>query len=216
MSLRGFLIVLVLITCNTVLAQEKKEILSDIKNKFELINELIANNALRQFHSEYNCNEASENGTLVFYYNSSELKKIAHNYTKGRVKYTDDYYIWDDQLFFHYSTHKLTYNDHYKNNFGKRLRTKVQLTLEERFYFHNEVAVKCQFKDFETQSHHKNNPSSNYVRNHTTSCDDAESVLKKYEALILFQDQNIADSCILPKSIQNIPFDAIYGELGLD
>ena len=58
--------------------------------------------------------------------------------------------------------------------------------------------------------------SSNYVRNQTTSCEEAENVLKKYEALILFQDQNIVDSCILPKTIQNIPLDAIYGELGLD
>ena len=216
MKLRGFLILLMLITYNKVLAQEKNEILSDIKNKFELINELIANNALRQFHSEYNCNESSGNGSLVFYYNSSELKKITHNYTKGRVKYTDDYYIWDDQLFFHYSTHKLTYNDYHKNRSGRKLKTKVQITLEERFYFHNEIAVKCQFKDFETRSNLKNNPSSNYVRNQTTSCDDATNVLKKYEALILFQNQNITDSCILPKSIQNIPVDAIYGELGLD
>ena len=216
MKLRGFLILLVLITSIDTLAQEKKEILSDIKNKFELINELIAKNALRQFHSEYNCNESSGNGSLVFYYNSSELKKITHNYSKGRVKYTDDYYIWDDELFFHYSTHKLTYNDYYKSHSGRKLKTKVQLTLEERFYFHNTIAVKCQFKDFETRTHYKKNPSSNYVRNQTTSCDEAANVLKKYDALILFQNQNITDSCILPKSIQNITSDAIYEELGLD
>ncbi|MFD2561736.1 hypothetical protein [Aquimarina rubra] len=191
------------------LAQSKREILADIKSKYLLIRELVDNNTLRQYYSDYTCDESVEKGTLTFYYNSRELKHIVHQYTQGYVSYKDEYYIWDDQLFFEFSTHKIKYHDYEKNKKKKIQKVDVVLTLEERFYFHNFEPVKCQFKDFETRSNRLKNPKTNYVRNQTADCSQATRIIEKYNVLLEYQNANIEDECSLPRSISRIVSDDI-------
>ncbi|WP_299440570.1 hypothetical protein [uncultured Aquimarina sp.] len=189
--------------------QNKKEILTDIKSKYSLIRELVDNNTLRQYYTDYTCEESLEKGALTFYYNSRELKHIIHQYTQGYVTYKDEYYIWDDQLFFEFSTHKMKYQDYEKNKKKRIQKVAVVLTLEERFYFHNFEAIKCQFKDFVTRSNRAKNPKTNYVRNQNTDCDQANRVIEKYEVLLKYQDTNIEDACALPRSISKIISDEV-------
>ncbi|WP_299220584.1 hypothetical protein [uncultured Aquimarina sp.] len=206
---------LCILTSAISLAQEKREILADIKSKYLLIRELVDNNTLRQYHSDYTCEESLEKGTLTFYYNSRELKHIIHQYTQGYVSYKDEYYIWDDQLFFEFSTHKVKYQDYEKNRKKRIQKIDVTLTLEERFYFHNFEPIKCQFKDFETRSNRAKNPKTNYVKNQITDCNQASRVIEKYNVLLEYQNMTIDDSCILPRSIARIVSDdVIYSNLG--
>ncbi|WP_298540959.1 hypothetical protein [uncultured Aquimarina sp.] len=206
---------LCILTSVISLAQEKREILADIKSKYLLIRELVDNNTLRQHYSDYTCEESLEKGVLTFYYNSRELKHIIHRYTQGYVSYKDEYYIWDDQLFFEFSTHKVKYQDYEKNRKKRIQKVDVTLTLEERFYFHDFEPIKCQFKDFETRSNRAKNPKTNYVRNQITDCNQANRIIEKYNVLLEYQNMIIDDSCILPRSIAKIVSDdVIYSNLG--
>ncbi|MBQ4821141.1 hypothetical protein [Aquimarina sp. MMG016] len=211
-------LLLPLLFCYTFcLSQSKKEILIDISNKYQVIRELLDSDALRQHHTNYVCEESSDNGSLTFYYNSSELKHILHIYTLGHVIYKDEYYIWDDQLFFQFATHKVKYKDYKRNKYGKLTQIKVTLNLEERFYFHNNEIIKCQFKDFETRSSNRKNPKTNYVRNQTVSCDQADKVMLKFNTLLQNQELNLTNNCLLPRSISKIlSDDVIYSNLGIN
>lgn len=194
--------------------QNNAEILADIKSKYSLIRELVDTNTLRQYYTDYTCEESLEKGTLTFYYNSRELKHIIHQYTQGYVTYKDEYYVWDDELFFEFSTHKMKYQDYEKNRKKKIKKIDVVLTLEERFYFHNFEPIKCQFKDFVTKSNRAKNPTTNYVRNEDTNCDQANRIIEKYEVLLKYQNINIEDACALPRSISRILSDeVIYSNL---
>ncbi|MDY8138240.1 hypothetical protein [Aquimarina sp. 2201CG5-10] len=211
------LIILFFLNIHISFGQSRKEILVDISNKYQLIRELVDDNTLRQHHIEYTCEESSDKGSLTFYYNSRELKHILHTYTQGHVTFKDEYYIWDDQLFFQFAIHKIRYKDYERKKYGKVEKVNVTLTLEERFYFHEENAIKCQFKDFETRSNKSKNPRTNYVRNQITNCEQAQKVLLKYQVLLQQQELDLANACVLPKSISKIlKDDVIYGNMGLN
>ncbi|TSE09542.1 MULTISPECIES: hypothetical protein [Aquimarina] len=209
------IVLVLLLTSFISLGQTRKGALSDIRNKYQLIRELVDTNTLRQHHTEYSCEEAIEKGGLTFYYNGNELKHIIHTHTKGHVKYRDEFYIWDDELFFQYATHKISYKDYERSKSGKRQLVDVILTLEERFYFKERNVIKCQFKDFENRSNRPKEIKTNNVRNVNVGCDQAQSALKKFDLLLRYQDMEIEDACNLPKSITKIePLDGIYGNLG--
>ncbi|AXT63530.1 hypothetical protein D1816_25360 [Aquimarina sp. AD10] len=195
------IIALLLLTTYTCFGQSRKSALSDIRNKYQLIRELLDSNALRQHHTDYSCKETSEEGTLTFYYNSSELKHISHNYTKGHVNYRDEFYIWDDELFFQYSIHNIWYKDYERNKSGKLEKVDVTLTLEERFYFENNAIIKCQFKDYENRSNTPKIIKTQHIRNKNVGCDQAQDALEKFNTLLQYQEINIKDACNLPRSI---------------
>ncbi len=208
-------ILLLLLTSNICIGQNKKGAISDISNKYQLIRELISTNALRQLHTDYTCEETSEEGALTFYYNGNELKHIIHTHTQGHVKYRDEFYIWNDELFFQYAIHNISYIDIERNKSKKRQKVDVTLTLEERFYFKDRKVIKCQFKDFENRSNRKN-ITTNYVRNKNIGCDQAVKAIEKFEILLQYQESNIEDACNLPKSITNIePQDIIFSKSGV-
>lgn len=211
----ALIVYIYLCACTLTIAQSKKEIFADIKNKYSLIRELVDNNTLRQFYTDYTCEESLEKGSITFYYNSRELKLIVHRYTQGRVSYEDEYYVWDNELFFEFSKHKVRYKDYKHSKKKKVKKIDVVLNLEERFYFYNLLPIKCQFKDFETRSNRSKNPKTNYVKNKSTNCEEAGRILEKYNILLDFQNTEMVDTCALPRSIAKIiSDDVIYGSLG--
>ncbi len=207
-------IILLLLTYSTCLSQNEIGALTDISNKYKLIRELLGSNALRQYHTDYSCQETSEKGSLTFYFNGNELKHIVHSYEKGHVKFRDEFYIWDDELFFHYAIHNIWYKDYEKNKYGKREIVDVTLTLEERFYFKNHRIIKCQFKDFENRSNTPKRIKTNNIRNKNIGCDQASKALEKYMILLKYQEMKVEDACNLPRSITNRDVqDIIAGDI---
>lgn len=212
--MKSTIVLVFFITSFTSLSQSRKGVLSDIRNKYQLIRELVDTNTLRQHHTEYSCDEAIEKGGLTFYYNGNELKHIIHTYTKGHVKFRDEFYIWDDELFFQYAIHKISYKDYEKNYSGRRQLVNVILTLEERFYFEERNVIKCQFKDFENRNNRPKEIKTNNVKNVNVDCDQAQNALKKFDILLRYQNIEIKDACNLPKSITKTePLDGIYGNI---
>ncbi len=205
-------LLLLLLTSIICLGQNKKGALSDISNKYQLIRELLDTNALRQHHTDYSCDETSEKGSLTFYYNGNELKHIVHSYEKGHVKFRDEFYIWDDELFFQYAIHNIWFKDYERNTYGKRKMINVTLTLEERFYFKNKSVIKCQFKDFENRSNRPRRVKTNNVRNKNVGCDQATKALEKFSILLKYQEIKIEDACNLPRSINTMDFRGIIPE----
>lgn len=213
--MRSTILLVLLLISHISLGQNKKGDLSDIRNKYQLIRELVDTNTLRQHHTDYSCNESSEKGSLTFYYNGTELKHIIHTYTQGHVKYRDEFYIWDDQLFFQYATHKIWYKEYERSRSGKRRLVNIVLTLEERFYFKDRNIIKCQFKDFENRNSSPKKIRTNNIRNINVGCDQAQTALEKFDLLLDFQKMEIEDACNLPKSITNTEsLDHIYGNIG--
>ncbi|MBQ0734087.1 hypothetical protein [Aquimarina celericrescens] len=207
-------IILLLLTYSTCLSQNKIGALTDISNKYKLIRELLGSNALRQYHTDYSCQETLEKGSLTFYFNGNELKHIVHSYEKGHVKFRDEFYIWDDELFFHYAIHDIWYKDYEKNKYGKREIVDVTLTLEERFYFKNHRIIKCQFKDFENRSNTPKRIKTNNIRNKNIGCTQASKALEKYMILLKYQEMKVEDACNLPRSITNRDVqDIIAGDI---
>ena len=199
--------------CGINFGQSKKGALTDIKNKYQLIRELLDSNALRQHHTDYSCKENSENGTLTFYYNGNELKHIVHSHIKGHVKYRDEFYIWDDQLFFQYAVHNVWYKDYERSSSGKLKMVDVTLTLEERFYFKDEQVIKCQFKDFENRSNNPKQVKTRNVRNKNVGCEEAQKAIEKFNLFMQYQNTNIENACNLPRSIMTFePLDFLYNK----
>ena len=64
----------------------------------------------------------------------------------GHSTYRNEFYIWDDQLFFQYTTQIIRYKDYSKKGKIKSLIKDITLTLEDRFYFKDKKAIKCQIK----------------------------------------------------------------------
>ncbi|WP_103071431.1 hypothetical protein [Aquimarina sediminis] len=204
-----------LLTSFISFCQSRKEVLSDIRNKFELIKELVDANTLRQHHTDYSCHQTLGEGSLTFYYNGNELKHVIHTYSQGHVKYKDEYYVWDDQLIFQYATHDIWYKDYERTRSGKRKLVNVTLTLEERFYFKDRNAIKCQFKDYKNRSNSPKKIKTNHVRNINIDCDQSQNALDKFDLLLKFQKMKIEDACNLPKGITKTgALDMIYGNLG--
>ncbi len=194
--------------------QNKEEILSFIDNKNSVINELIDDGGLRQYHTCYTNETSLEKGTLVFYYNSSELKHILHQYTIGRVTYKDVYYIWNDELFFQFSTHTVKYQEHLANTSNTSLVSEVALTLEDRYYFHNGEPIKCEFSSIETRSN-RNKPSIKHNIIEAVDCKMVEKITKKYTSLLQYQNKKVKDPCDLSRSISSIMPEHIFnGSLG--
>ena len=193
------------------IGQTIKEDLSDIKNKYQLIRELVETNTLRQYHTNYPCKNLPEKGNLTFYYNGNELKYIMHTYTQEHIKYRNEFYIWDDQLFFQYTTYKIWYKHLEKQRYGKYNLVDVTLTLEKRFYFKGRNIIKCQFKNFENRSNKPKKIKTNHVKNISIGCDQAQNSLKEFDDLMCFQENTIKDACNLPRSISNTEsLDIIY------
>jgi len=193
--------------------QSQEEKLSYINNKNEVIRELIDNGALRQYYTCYNCSP-SEKGTLTFYYNSSELKHILHQYTLGRISYKDEYYIWNNELFFQLSTHTIKYPGYQDRtvNFGQI--TEVTLTIEDQYYFNNGEPIKCETKSIESRNGQDNTAPIVYTASQAINCKTIDKITKKYNLLLEYQNKHIKNPCDLSRTIPKIiPFDFINNDL---
>ncbi len=169
--------------------QSKIEILNDNKDKYALICELISKDTLQQHDIDYTCEDTSEKGTLTYYYNSRELKHILHEYKQDLIQYKDEYYIWDDQLFFGISVKKI--EEH---------------AIEERFHFYNSNPISCQYKNFETQN--------NRVLNESNDCKNASNIIERYDLLVNYQYSDTKGNCIFPKGVLRIlKKNTIQGDL---
>ena len=91
------------------------------------------------------------------------------------------YYVWEDQLFFaYYTDHRLhnrivTYDE--ETHFEQWHET-FEIT-EERYYFKDEVPIRCLYKHFIDKDLKTEN-----VPNQTMECDGAESVLESFRLLL--------------------------------
>ncbi|MEW7279306.1 hypothetical protein ABW636_11990 [Aquimarina sp. 2201CG1-2-11] len=198
--MKPIFLTIILLTSSFSFCQNKKEILSDIHNKYQVIKELMSKDALRQYNTGYTFNISYKKSPLTFYYNGNELKYIEHIYTWGHTTYKDEFYVWDDQLFFQYTTQVIRYKDYRKKGVIKSDVKNITLTLEDRFYFKNRKAIKCQFKSF--QNHNDSiKITTHRVRNITTECDLAENVLEKFDILKKLQAKEVESAKELPKSI---------------
>ncbi len=199
--MKPVLVVITLLTTLFSLAQDKDEILSDIENKYQVINEFMSTDALRQYHTEYKYSDTSKKGPLTFYYNGNELKYILHIYVWGHITYRDEFYIWDDQLFFQNTTHTIRYKDYRKKRFGKRTIENITLTLTDKFYFKEGKLIKCEFKNYQNSSTTLKKIRANQMKDISTACDKANNALEKFEILKKFQEKEIKNSRDLPRSI---------------
>ncbi|WP_025742138.1 hypothetical protein [Aquimarina pacifica] len=197
------------------LGQNRKETLSDMTNKYHLIRELIDTNTLRQYHTDYPCQDPIEKGDLTFYYNSSELKHIVHTYILDHIKYRDEFYVWNNKLFLLHASHKIRFQDYKKNtliNIGELIN--VTVTYDEYLYLKDDTVINYVFDCFENRSDAPEKTNSRSIKSQRIKSGQLDRILKKFNALLYFQKTKIKGPTSLPKSItKKEPQDIIYSTI---
>ncbi len=208
------LTVLLLCMSFVSLCQTKEETLSDITNKYLLIKELVSTNALRQYHTDHPCIDPIEKGNLTFYYNSSELKHIVHTYVLNHVKFRDEFYIWDDQLFFQKATHKVRFQNFKKDSLGKEKLAYITVLFDEQLCFEKGHLISHKRNCYEST----NTPyiiRPRYSNNIGLKKGEEQKALEKFNALLELQRLKVKGPTELPKSItKKEPQDIIYNTIG--
>ncbi|MFC5044724.1 hypothetical protein ACFSTE_22285 [Aquimarina hainanensis] len=193
--MRTFCITVLLLSCLNVESQDQKGIISDISTKYEVIRELIGSNSFSKENSSYFCKDFTESGIITYYYNSSELKHILHTYTQNHISHKDEYYVWNNQLFFQLTTH----TTHYKTYKESPDPIDITHTMEKRYYFDKEKSILCKVKEYQTKN---NQPiKTNSVSSKKIRCNQSQDILKKYKILLDYKSKKSTDNCMVAREM---------------
>lgn len=77
--------------------------------------------------------ESTEGGELTAYFSDQSLRKLAAKFYGETGQAREEYYFWDDRLFFVLRV---------ESRYDKPLSGKVKSKLEERFYFADDVLIR--------------------------------------------------------------------------
>lgn len=110
-----------------------EEIISDIREKFGDINSNV--NSYKKIKKDL-MGESAEGGKLEGYYKNDELKKIIATYFGEMGKSIEEYYFWNNNLFF------IFVQDYHYNMPSYLDDSKVDKIDENRYYFHNDKLIK--------------------------------------------------------------------------
>ncbi|WP_271769914.1 hypothetical protein [Aquimarina algiphila] len=111
----------------------EQEIISDIREKFGAINYNI--NSYKKVKKDLS-GESTEGGELEGYFKNVELKKIITSYYGEMGKLIEEYYLWNDQLFF-------VFTQAYSYNMPMYMEdSKVIKINENRYYFYNDKLIR--------------------------------------------------------------------------
>jgi hypothetical protein len=114
-------------------SKTEEEIISDIREKFGAINYNI--DSYKKVKKDL-MDQSTEGGELEGHYKNGELKKIVASYYGEMGKLIEEYYFWDNDLFFVF-TQDFSYNmPMYMDD------SKVDKIDENRYYFHNDKLVR--------------------------------------------------------------------------
>lgn len=172
--------------------------LLDIKMKFKVINDAISNGKLNKDSISYECPDYPEGGTLLFYKDNGEIRKIVRNYYAGdHGGETIQYYAWNDELFFQFSDESYWMFDAGNRSEDEMSPNTVDHFTEMRYYFEKGEIIKCLEKKFEYRTALKNNPKSNEVSNKEVECNNAEELMNDFKKLLALEKMNMTDGdCI--------------------
>ena len=126
----------------------EEEIISDIREKFGAINYNI--NSYKKVTKDL-MDESTEGGVLEGYFKNGELKKIVVSYYGEMGKLIEEYYFWDNDLFF-------VFTQEYSYNMPINMDgSKVDKIYENRYYFHNDKLIRWLDPDKEKVANSKFN-----------------------------------------------------------
>jgi len=205
---------ILILFCNFSIGQSKKDIIANSNYRYNLINELIDNNILRQYHTTYNYQETTNNGTITYYYNSGELKSIIYTYIKNRMFFRNEFYVWNNSLMYAQNTRKIRYQDfdYTAKEENKPLQC-VTTTIKEKYYFDNNQIVHCESSKTNTTSD-KIEITEDTTATNPKVCSENFEVMEKFNVFLSFSKTQIKKPETLPKSITKFaPIDIIYNQI---
>ncbi len=114
-------------------SKTEEELISDIREKFGAINYNI--NSYTKVKKDV-MEESTEGGELEGYFKNTELRKMITTYYGEMGKLIEEYYLWDDQLFFVFT------HEHYYDKPMHMEGSKVSKINENRYYFYKDKLVR--------------------------------------------------------------------------
>ena len=111
----------------------EEEVISDIREKFGAINYNL--NSYKKIKKDL-MEELTEGGELEGYFKKEELKKIVTSYYGEMGKLIEEYYFWDNELFFVFT------QDYSYNMPMYMVGSKVDKIDENRYYIHNNKLIR--------------------------------------------------------------------------
>lgn len=120
-------------TQNQVVPKTEEEIILEIRKKYADINNNI--NSYKKVKRDL-IGESTEGGELEGYLNNGELKKLIATYYGEMGKLIEEYYFWDNRLFFVFT------QDYIYNKPMSMDGSKVEKKDENRYYFHKDKLIR--------------------------------------------------------------------------
>lgn len=186
-----------LLSTLSVAAQLHVDPIQDIRQKFSYIMKAKSDNLLTTTEFSYECPYEPGEGTITFFYEGEALRLVEYSFHEGEhYGGTDQYFVWNDELFFAYYDHG-SWRFDYENGDFSNPQTVDEIT-QKRFYFDNQQPIRCLLKQFERYSRNIHHLASHDVPNQETSCDEAQTVQSTFKLLLEWQDGGkSSDRCSL-------------------
>jgi len=113
--------------------ETEEEVISDIREKFGAVNYNL--NSYKKIKKDL-MDESTEGGELEGYFKKEELKKIVTSYYGEMGKLIEEYYFWDNELFF-------VFTQDYSYNMPMYMDgSKVDKIDENRYYIHKNKLIR--------------------------------------------------------------------------
>lgn len=145
--------------------------LENIRDKYSQIVSAKTAKTLTITEVSYGCPKNPEQGTIRYYESEGKLRLIEHSYNMGdHFGAGHEYYVWDDELFFHFSDEGTWMFDTADGAGDTSPMQTVDDVTERRHYYYKGNPIRCLEKSYQVRSRRAINPSSDEIPNTETEC----------------------------------------------
>jgi len=176
----------------TVAVVQNPKSVSEIKQKFAVINDKLHSGLMDSISYKYNCN-GERNGTIIYYSDNGKLAVIKHLYNEySHFSAIDQYFVSDGKLYFAFLDRSVW---SFEPGQAAEGATKDDIT-EQRLYINEEKPLLCLEKKYTTRPQSANNPNPESIESKEVKCKNLEPVLKDYNRLLAFKDASTHDCLV--------------------
>ncbi|MEW7289836.1 hypothetical protein [Aquimarina sp. 2304DJ70-9] len=196
-----FILLCLLLSLNNY-GQNNTQILKDIRQKYNMITELLEQDNLEEVAVRSDCNDSGQiNASLHFYYNESKLVYMNYEYREGHSNNIYHYYLWDNKLIFYLAEYASWTWDYECTPSEQGFTNEIWTYEEHRVYFNDRTATKCLYKTYEEKSvdqpYEGPHGLSDTIKNEEIDCnrDSIKEIIKTYLQLASSKDGTTVDIC---------------------
>jgi len=166
MKLSIILSIFILNNLSLIFAQNDEEIFKQTRLQFKTINDEIK--TYTTLSDDSTIVESGTDQIIIAYYKGKQLMKIEKNYLGDMAESSFQYYFWNQQLFFVFTT--FTYHSYNDGN-------EQTVTNENRFYFNDNKLIRW----LDSGKKQKDKNSADFKNEENNWIENAKKLLDKYK-----------------------------------